>query len=73
MKRRIQLLLEKAQTAAPAERVRESRALELLEHLTTPEAKGFLKELAKGADGAWLTEEARRGVTRLNFRNEPRR
>jgi WD40 repeat protein len=60
VKQRLGLLLEKMRYApASAEQVAESRALELLEHLDAPEAKGLLRELAEGADGAWLTNEAK--------------
>jgi len=35
--------------------------LEVLEQAGTPEARRLLRELAAGAAGAWLTEEARKG------------
>jgi hypothetical protein len=60
LKQRVELLLGKLRTAsASPERVREARALELLERLDAPEAKELLSELARGAAGAWLTEEAK--------------
>jgi hypothetical protein len=69
LRQRVQLLLEKLQMGSTGpEQVRESRALELLEHLATPEAKDFLKELAKGSPGAWLTEQAKGAARRLENR-----
>jgi RNA polymerase sigma factor (sigma-70 family) len=65
LKQRAESLLAKQRAAsASPEQVREARALELLEHLGTPEATALLKELAKGADGAWLTEEAKAALKR---------
>jgi RNA polymerase sigma factor (sigma-70 family) len=57
LKQRAELLLGKLQTAS-AEWTSESRALELLEQLRTPEAKELLRELARGDADAWLTKEA---------------
>jgi RNA polymerase sigma factor (sigma-70 family) len=54
-----------------AERVRAVRALEVLEYVATPEAKKLLAELAKGAPGAWLTEEAKPALDRLTRRPSP--
>ncbi len=65
LKRRAELLLGKLQSAPGApERVADSRALELLEQLRTPEAKGMLRELAAGDAGAWLTKEAKAALKR---------
>jgi RNA polymerase sigma factor (sigma-70 family) len=65
MKQRIGSLQEKL-NAAPVspEQVRQSRALELLERLETAEARDFLNELAKGGEGARLTEQAKAAVRR---------
>jgi len=66
LKQRIELLLGKLRTAsASAGHVREARALELLEHLGTPEAADLLKELAKGPPEAWLTKEAKAALKRV--------
>jgi hypothetical protein len=54
--------------SASPEHTREARALELLEHLRTPEATALPKELAKGAPGARLTEEARAALKRAEKR-----
>jgi hypothetical protein len=40
------------------------RALEILEWVGTAEARGLVEKLAKGADGASLTEEAKRSLKR---------
>jgi WD40 repeat protein len=45
-----------------ATRLKDTRAIELLEALSTPEARAFLKELAGGEESAWLTKEAKRAV-----------
>ncbi len=41
------------------------RAVEVLEALQTPEARRLLEELAKGAAGAVLTEQAKAALSRL--------
>jgi RNA polymerase sigma factor (sigma-70 family) len=51
--------------AASPERVREVRAVELLEGIGTPGARAFLKELAGGAASAPLTLEAAAALRRL--------
>jgi RNA polymerase sigma factor (sigma-70 family) len=47
------------------ERLRVLRALEVLERIATREARDLLGRLADGAAGAWLTEEARAALKRL--------
>jgi RNA polymerase sigma factor (sigma-70 family) len=65
VKQRVELLLEKLRTAAATpEHTRESRALELLEQVRTPEATALLKELAGGDADAWLTQEAKAALKR---------
>jgi len=46
-------------------RVRMARTVELLEHLSTPEAKQLLQSLSEGARGARLTEESAASLKRL--------
>jgi hypothetical protein len=48
----------------PADRLRQGRALEVLERVGDADARRFLAELAAGADGAWLTREARAALAR---------
>jgi dipeptidyl aminopeptidase/acylaminoacyl peptidase len=63
-KRQIERALQSAGPDAPARR-REARAVEVLERLGTKEARDVLAALAGGAEGAFLTREARLAVGRL--------
>jgi hypothetical protein len=64
-RQRIERLLEKTIGLPDAgEPLRIGRALAALERKGTPEAKRLLKDLAAGADGAWLTAEARAALGR---------
>ena len=49
----------------PPERLREWRALEVLEQIGTPEARAVLKALAEGAPAARLTQGAKVALERL--------
>jgi RNA polymerase sigma factor (sigma-70 family) len=60
-----QLLQKLAHPAAPSELLRATRAIEALEQIGTPEARGLLQALAEGAPGARLTGEARASLRRL--------
>jgi RNA polymerase sigma factor (sigma-70 family) len=62
--RRIERLLKKLEDLSSG-RLRAIRALELLEQVDTPEARQFLEALARGAEGAWLTREAKASLRRL--------
>jgi WD40 repeat protein len=56
---RLNRLVEKLDSGQPwPARIREIRALELLEYLATAEARDVLTALAKGNPMAWLTQEA---------------
>jgi hypothetical protein len=71
VRRRLEALLGKlaAEARQPsAERLRVLRALEVLELARTDEARNLLATLAQGAPGAWLTQEARAGITRITQR-----
>ncbi len=55
----------------PPERLREWRALEVLEQVATPQARDLLKALAEGAPAARLTQEAKAALERLAKRPVP--
>jgi len=58
-RRRLEALLKKTQTSLlPPNVVRGIRAVQTLERLRTPEARQLLQELARGAPGMRLTEDA---------------
>jgi hypothetical protein len=48
----------------PAWAAAQSRAVAVLEHVGTAEARAALRELAGGAPGAWLTREAEAALRR---------
>jgi hypothetical protein len=50
------------------EPLRSLRAVQVLERIGTPKAREVLSELAKGADGAKLTRDAKAALDRLNRR-----
>jgi hypothetical protein len=66
-----ELLTKLKEGAVSGEGLRESRALEVLEGLGTPEAKKLLEELAKGAGGAGLTQQAKAALERMTKRGAP--
>jgi RNA polymerase sigma factor (sigma-70 family) len=62
---RLEAFLHKYGSAKPsAERLREVRALQLLEDLATPEACALLRDLARGNTNARLTQEAGQALKR---------
>jgi hypothetical protein len=63
----VEQLLERLK--APSESLRPFRALEVLEHLGTPEAQQVLESLAQGAPEARLTQEAKASLERLAKRS----
>jgi len=66
MRRRLEYLLERLRGSGESgERLRQARALEVLEAIRTPEARALLEELSKGAAEAWLTREAKTALARL--------
>jgi len=65
-RRRLEYLLERLKTAGESgERLRQARALEVLEALGTPAARTLLQELSRGVADAWLTREAKAALVRL--------
>jgi len=66
-KRRLESLLVKAENATP-EYLRQTRALEALEQIATPDAVRLLQSLAKGEPAARLTREARESLERIRKR-----
>jgi WD40 repeat protein len=68
VRQRAEALLEKLDLARSPDRLRGVRALEVLEHVGTEEAKELLKNLAKGAPEARQTREAKASLDRLNTR-----
>ncbi len=70
LQRRIERLLEKLDPASSPQRLRALRALEVLEHIGTPEARKVLEKLAQGAPEARLTQEAKASLQRLEKRAE---
>jgi RNA polymerase sigma factor (sigma-70 family) len=65
VRQRVKLLLEKLEGA---NRLRMLRAVEVLEHIDTPEARQLLEKLAGGAAGAAQTREAKAALERLHRR-----
>jgi hypothetical protein len=66
VRRRVEELLDRlGSRSLSAEPLRTLRALAVLEHEETPEARRLLRELAGGAAGAWLTQEAQAAQARV--------
>jgi RNA polymerase sigma factor (sigma-70 family) len=66
-RRRLEELLPRV-SKLTQERLRQLRALLALERAGSPEARELIKSLAEGEDGAWLTEQARTALERLERR-----
>jgi WD40 repeat protein len=70
MSRRIEQLLRTIRAVAPTPgQLQLIRVVEVAERIGTAEARELLRELAAGATGAWLTNQAREALDR----SEPRR
>jgi WD40 repeat protein len=65
VRQRAQRLLEQPAPPPSAEQVRSLRAVEALEYMGTAQARRLLQELAGGARGARLTQEAKASLDRL--------
>jgi hypothetical protein len=64
MRRRIEYLLERLEPPSPI-RLCYLRAIEILEHFGTTDARQLLQNLAQGSEASWLTHEARSSLERL--------
>jgi hypothetical protein len=67
-RRRMETLAQRPRTVLTGEELRSLRAVEVLEGIGTPEARAVLTNLARGGEGAVLTEQARRALARLGRR-----
>ncbi len=71
VRRSVRRLLGRLESPGPdRERLREVRAVEVLESIGTRQARALLARLAKGAD-ARLTREAKEALARLAARGQP--
>jgi hypothetical protein len=73
VERRLRLLLDefaKPEQVTP-ERMRQWRALEVLEQINTPAAREVAQSLGRGAPEAWLTRQAKAALLRLDKRASP--
>src|SRR5262249_38935603 len=69
-RRRVEAVLQKLRKESPGpERLREMRALEVLEQVGGAEVRQLLRSLAEGAPEAHLTQEARGALERLQRRS----
>jgi RNA polymerase sigma factor (sigma-70 family) len=70
VRRRVGVILQKLQKASPGpQRLRELRALEVLEQIGGTEVRQLLRRLAEGLPQARLTQEARNTLERLERRS----
>jgi len=65
-RRRVEGILEGLNGPGGAGRRRTARALEVLERLGDRDARALLRRLSEGTEGAWLTDEARAALRRLD-------
>jgi RNA polymerase sigma factor (sigma-70 family) len=65
LRRRAERLLARLDAPPPAGPLRDLRAVEALEQAGTPAARALLTKLAGGAEGAWVTRDARAAQARL--------
>jgi WD40 repeat protein len=73
MRRRLEPLLASLSTVRSAEESQQVRAVQVLEHIGTPDAQRVLEKLAKGAPETRLMLEAKAAMQRLTSRPSPRR
>jgi dipeptidyl aminopeptidase/acylaminoacyl peptidase len=72
VRRRIQAILEDIESARISQLLQQVRAVEVLEHIGTPEARALLEDIAKGIPEARLTQEGKASLTRLKKRPVPK-
>jgi hypothetical protein len=65
MRRRLDRLLEAAETGRTAERLREARVVALLERIGDASARRYLQQLADAAPGTHLSRQASDSLNRL--------
>ena len=65
VRQRLEQLLNRLSNVPPTARLRESRAVEVLELIGTPEAHQVLEGLAGGTATASLTRQAKKAIHRL--------
>jgi HEAT repeat protein len=70
MRRGVEQILEKLGTSPQL--LQKLRAVEVLEHIATPEARELLRNLAEGAPKARVTQEAKASLERLAKRSADR-
>jgi WD40 repeat protein len=63
---RARALLARLREPGAPDRLRQLRALEVLEQAATADARDLLRELAKGAPQAWVTQDAAAALKRLD-------
>jgi hypothetical protein len=71
MRRRAERILAQLDTSRSPSLLRSLRAVEVLEHLATTEAKELIRKLAEGPSEARLTREAKAALERLARRTVP--
>jgi hypothetical protein len=68
VKRRVRAILDALPSIPDTERLRDSRAVAVLERSGNAAARACLEWLAQGADRAWPTQDARAALVRLGQR-----
>jgi RNA polymerase sigma factor (sigma-70 family) len=63
--RRAKEILKKLERKEAGKRLHIERAFDAIELMGTPEARAVLADFAKGEEGAWLTEQAKRALQRI--------
>ena len=71
VRKRLRRLLEMSRPLLPAETVRHLRAIVVLEHIASSDARALLRELARGEPGDRLTRAAAEALDRLKAAHAP--